>query len=46
MILEKNSEFIETNFGVTIYVNASEDCVNFIFNQVVSMLLEKVSQIG
>lgn len=46
MVLEKISEFIETNSGITIYVNASEDCVNFIFNQVVTMLLEKVGQVG
>ena len=45
MVLEKISEFIETNSGITIYVNASKDCVNFVFNQVVTMLLKKVGQV-
>jgi hypothetical protein len=46
MVLKKRSEFIETNFCITIHVNASENCVNFVLNQVVSMLLEKVGQVG
>jgi len=45
MILEKISEFIETDSGIAVYINSSENSVNFILNQIVSMLFKKVSQI-
>lgn len=45
MILEKISEFIETYSGITVNVNSSDNRVDFILNQVVSMLLKKVSQV-